>query len=68
MYSYLDSLKFSDDIFLADVSGTSEAIVDALHGLGNNEVRVNIIDSGVGDITESDIHMANISKGNILMT
>jgi translation initiation factor IF-2 len=50
------------------VSGTSEAIVDALHGLGNKEVRVNIIDSGVGNITESDIHMANISKGIILMT
>ncbi|GBC41773.2 uncharacterized protein OCT59_018145 [Rhizophagus irregularis] len=53
-------------VIKADVSGTSEAIIDALHGLGNKEVRVNIIDSGVGDITESDIHMANISKALVL--
>ncbi|CAI2162834.1 17488_t:CDS:10 [Funneliformis geosporum] len=50
----------------ADVSGTAEAVVDALHGLGNNEVCVKIIDFGVGDVTESDIHMANIAKAIIL--
>ena len=49
--------------FLADVSGTSEAVIGALYGLGNKEVRVNVVDSGVGDVTESDIHMASSAKG-----
>ncbi|CAG8444866.1 2569_t:CDS:10 [Funneliformis caledonium] len=50
----------------ADVSGTAEAVVDALYGLGNNEVCVKIIDFGVGDVTESDIQMANVAKAIIL--
>ncbi|RIA84033.1 hypothetical protein C1645_785046 [Glomus cerebriforme] len=59
-------IKELNVVVKADVSGTSEAVVDALHGLGNKEVRVNVVDSGVGDITESDIHMANIAKAIVL--
>lgn len=45
----------------ADVRGTLEAIVTALASLGNDEVKVNIIFSGVGGITESDANYASTS-------
>ena len=42
----------------ADVRGSLEAIVQGCHEIGNEEVAVNILGSGVGAITESDINMA----------
>ena len=42
----------------ADVRGSLEAIVQALAELGNDEVAVNVLGSGVGGITESDINLA----------
>ena len=42
----------------ADVQGSVEAIVDALTGLSSDEVRVEIVSSGVGGINESDINLA----------
>ncbi len=42
----------------ADVRGSLEAIVQALAELGNEEVAVNVLGSGVGGITESDINLA----------
>ena len=42
----------------ADVRGSLEAIAQALAELGNNEVAVNVLGSGVGGITESDINLA----------
>ncbi len=50
----------------ADVQGSSEALVDALTRLSNDEVRVNIISSGVGGITESDINLAMASSGVVM--
>ncbi len=45
----------------ADVRGSLEAIVSALYDLGNDEVKVNVVSSGVGGITESDVMLAGTS-------
>ncbi len=45
----------------ADVQGSSEAIVQAMEKIGNEEVRVRVIHSGVGAITETDIGLAEAS-------
>lgn len=50
----------------ADVQGSSEALVDALSRLSNDEVKVSIISSGVGGITESDINLAMASSGVVI--
>ncbi len=46
----------------ADVRGSLEAIQSALLDLGNEEVQVNIVGSGVGGITETDINLAVTSE------
>jgi translation initiation factor IF-2 len=53
-------------VLKADVNGSVEALADALRKLSNSEVRVNIIASGVGAITESDVNLA-VASGAILM-
>jgi translation initiation factor IF-2 len=42
----------------ADVRGSLEAIQTALLGLGNEEVRVNVVAGSVGGITETDVNLA----------
>ena len=49
----------------ADVRGSLEAIVSALTDLGNDEVKVNVVLSGVGAITESDATYA-VTSGAVL--
>lgn len=51
-------------IIKADVSGTVEAVVGALEGIGNKEAKVKIIFSGVGDVQESDVEMAKAVEGS----
>ncbi|QPM91432.1 translation initiation factor IF-2 [Pseudooceanicola algae] len=48
-------------IMKADVQGSAEAIVQAMEKIGNDEVRVRVLHSGVGAITESDIGLAEAS-------
>ena len=50
----------------ADVQGSAEAIVQAMGKIGNDEVRVRILHSGVGAITESDITLAEASKAPVI--
>ena len=50
----------------ADVQGSAEALAEALTRLSTTEVAVNIISSGVGGITESDINLALASKGIVI--
>jgi translation initiation factor IF-2 len=45
----------------ADVQGSAEAIVQAMEKIGNDEVRVRVLHSGVGAITETDIGLAEAS-------
>ncbi|MGI9047943.1 MAG: translation initiation factor IF-2, partial [Rubrobacteraceae bacterium] len=50
----------------ADVAGSVEALKDALAKLSNDEVRVNIVRSGVGALTDSDVMLASASDGIML--
>jgi translation initiation factor IF-2 len=53
-----DEVKRLKVIVKADVRGSLEAIVTALTDVGNEEVQVNVVMSGVGGITESDASYA----------
>ncbi|HKL45216.1 MAG TPA: translation initiation factor IF-2 [Roseovarius sp.] len=50
----------------ADVQGSAEAIVQAMEKIGNDEVRVRVLHSGVGAITESDVGLAEASGAPVL--
>ncbi|MBL4811994.1 MAG: translation initiation factor IF-2 [Rhodobacteraceae bacterium] len=50
----------------ADVQGSAEAIIQAMEKIGNDEVRVRVLHSGVGAITESDIGLAEASGAPVL--
>ena len=50
----------------ADVQGSREALSHALARLSNEEVKVSVVHSGVGAITESDINLALASKSVII--
>jgi translation initiation factor IF-2 len=50
----------------ADVQGSVEAIVNALHNLSNDEIKVRVLNAGVGAITESDVVLAGGSKAPII--
>jgi len=62
-----DSEKKKLEIILkADVQGSLEAIEQILSSIQSNEVVLNIISSGVGAITESDVKIAESAKSLIL--
>ena len=50
----------------ADVQGSIEALRDALDKMDQSEVHINIIHSGVGGITESDVMLATASEAIII--
>ncbi|HET7606004.1 MAG TPA: translation initiation factor IF-2 [Sphingomicrobium sp.] len=53
-------------VIKADVHGSIEAIVHALNRLSTDEVKVRILHSGVGAITESDVTLASASGAPII--
>ena len=53
-------------IVKADVQGSAEAVKASLEKLSNEEVRVRVIHSGVGAISESDVMLAATSKAIIV--
>jgi translation initiation factor IF-2 len=50
----------------ADVQGSVQALREALTGLSNEQIRINVIGGGVGGITESDATLAATSKATII--
>ena len=50
----------------ADVQGSVQALSQSLVGLSNDDIRINVIHSGVGGITESDANSAAASKATVI--
>ncbi|PKQ38716.1 MAG: translation initiation factor IF-2 [Actinobacteria bacterium HGW-Actinobacteria-1] len=59
-------LKDLNLVVKADVGGSIEALKDALDKMNQDEVRINVIHSGVGAITESDVMLADASDAIII--
>ncbi len=53
-------------VLKADVTGSIEALTKALSELGNEEIKVNIIHTGIGEVTESDIMLASASDAIVV--
>ena len=53
-----DEVKTLNVVLKTDVRGSLEAITKALQDLGNEEVQVKIVSSGVGGIAETDVSLA----------
>jgi translation initiation factor IF-2 len=59
-------LKSVNIILKADVQGSVEALKEALVKLSNDEVKVAVVASGIGGITESDANLAVTSNAILL--
>ncbi|HKH26842.1 MAG TPA: translation initiation factor IF-2 [Sphingomicrobium sp.] len=64
--THASTIKEVPLVIKADVQGSTEAIVNALNRLSTDEVRVRILNSGVGAITESDVTLASASGAPII--
>jgi translation initiation factor IF-2 len=58
--------KIFNIILKTDVRGSLEAISTSLQKLGNEEVDINIVGSGVGGISENDAHLAATSNAMLI--
>ena len=61
-----ENLKQLNLIVKADVQGSVEALKQSLEKLSNSEVRVKVIHSNVGGVTESDVTLAKVSQAIII--
>ena len=68
MFANMESGDVSDlnIVLKADVQGSIEAISDSLINLSTSEVKVNIVGSGVGGITETDASLASASSAIVI--
>ncbi|EJU05627.1 initiation factor 2 [Dacryopinax primogenitus] len=53
-------------VIKGDVSGTVEAVVGSVSGIGNDEVTTKVVSSGVGEVLESDVSMAEASNAMVI--
>jgi translation initiation factor IF-2 len=61
MINRSNKLQEFNVILKADVQGSLTSVADSLHSIDTDEVATRIVGSGVGVITESDVHMAHTS-------
>ena len=61
-----ENLKELGIIVKADVQGTAQALKQSLEKLSNEEVRVRVIHSAVGAVSESDVQLAKAAKSIII--
>lgn len=66
--SRTDSKKTLAIVIKGDVHGSVEAIIGSLHKMteDNDEIAVQVLHSGVGGITESDVTLANASNAMLI--
>jgi translation initiation factor IF-2 len=60
------NVKELNIILKADVQGSVEPIVNSLNKLGDNKVKVKVIHTGIGAISESDVSLAVASKAIVI--
>jgi translation initiation factor IF-2 len=60
--SQKNQLQELNVIVKADVQGSLTSVIDSLKTLGNDEVAVRVVGSGVGSINDNDLHLAATSK------
>ncbi len=53
-------------IVKTDVAGSLEAIKQSLAKLKNDEVQINILSEGIGEVNENDVLLADSSKGTVI--
>lgn len=53
-------------VIKGDVQGSVEAIIQAVEKIGNDEVKIRVLHSGVGAVTESDVTLAEASGASII--
>ena len=61
-----DEAQALNIVLKADVQGSAEALSDALLKLSTDEVRVNMVSSGIGGIRETDVNLA-IASGAVVI-
>jgi len=66
VFDQQEDVKVLSLIIKADVQGSCEALAYALQKISTDEVKVNIIHSGVGAIIESDVNLSLASKAVII--
>jgi translation initiation factor IF-2 len=68
MFSQMESgnVETLNVLVKADVQGSVEALNDSLTGLSTDEVKVNVVSSGVGGITASDANLAVASNAVVI--
>jgi len=60
------NLSIFNIILKTDVRGTLEALTASLVAMNTDEVQVKVVSSGVGGISENDVHLAATSKAMIV--
>lgn len=66
MFSQSGEVKELPIVIKGDVQGSVEALIGTLQKLGNEEVSVRVLHSGVGGINESDVTLARASNALII--
>ena len=61
-----ENLKQLNLIVKADVQGSVEALKQSLEKISNDEVKVKVIHSNVGGVTETDVNLAKVSNAIII--
>jgi len=61
-----NKLKQLNLIVKADVQGSVEAVTSSLEKISNDEVKVKVIHSNVGGVTESDVNLAKVANAIII--
>jgi len=61
-----DEIEDLNLILKGDVQGSVEALAESLERLGNEEVRIKVLHTGVGGVTETDIMLASASNALII--